>query len=156
MSPRIRRSATVVIALVLVSLAGCGGDDGAGDAERFCGEVAKNKKALTSPDFASAQDPNAAIESLLDEYRRIGEFAPLEIEEEWSQLISAYEMAAVVDPDDGQTEQEALASIFRTEKAAVKVAAWLKTNCNVRLGPVATIVGTAVTSTVDPATTQAP
>ena len=150
--------ACVAIAVALgIGVAGCGGDDdSAGDPERFCGEVKENKKLLTQPAISEAEDPEAAIDSLLAEYRRIGEYAPLAIEQEWEQLIAAYEMADQVIPGDEQSEQEAVAAIFRAEKAAVAISDWLKENCRVGLGRVETIVVEATTTTVDPATTEAP
>ena len=93
-------------------------------------------------------------EELIEEYQRIGQYAPLAVEAEWKQLVEAYESAAEVDSDDPLSEQEALEAIFRAEGAAVAVADWLRTNCAVEIGPLATIVGAGVTTTVDPATTE--
>lgn len=156
MSPRFRRSHVLVSACVILGLTACGGGSDAGDAERFCSEVAKNKTALIDPDLTAADNPDEAIDALLDEYRRIGEFAPLSIEVEWDQLVAGYEAAAEVIPGDTESEQEALLVIYGSEEAAVAIAAWLKTNCGVKLGPLATIVGAEVTTTIDPATTDAP
>lgn len=122
----------VVVALVL---AACGDDD-AGNAGRFCGEIDVNKAALTNPALEFSDD----IEPLLTLYRDIGELAPLAIEQEWDQLVAAYETASTVVPGDEESEQEALAAIFSSEKAAAAVDAWLQENCAVDIGPVFTIV----------------
>ncbi|MEM8621794.1 MAG: hypothetical protein AAGF73_18980, partial [Actinomycetota bacterium] len=107
-----------------------------GDAARFCGEVAANSTALTQPNVQTITD----IETLLDLYREVGAFAPLEIEAEWDQLIEAYELASAVIPGDEQSEQAALAAIYSSESAAAAVDQWLVDNCAVDIGPVATIV----------------
>ena len=123
-------------AAVALLVSACDSDDGAGDAERFCGEVQVNAAQLTQPNLQFSDD----IEPLLDLYRDIGELAPLAIESEWNQLISAYETASTVVPGDPESEQIALASIFSTEESAAAVDRWLETNCAVDIGPVFTIV----------------
>jgi len=131
-----RRPATALLAAVAaVGIGACASDD-AGDAERFCGEVQLNTERLTQPDLQFTDD----IEPLLDLYREIGELAPLAIEPEWDQLVTAYETASTVVPGDPESEQIALASIFSTEKSAAAVDRWLEANCAVDIGPVFTIV----------------
>ena len=129
--------ATVTAAAgVALLFSACDSNDGAGNAERFCGEVQVNAAQLTQPNLQFSDD----IEPLLDLYRDIGELAPLAIEQEWNQLISAYETASTVVPGDPESEQIALASIFSTEESAAAVDRWLETNCAVDIGPVFTIV----------------
>jgi hypothetical protein len=130
------RRLTALVFVVLSPVAACGSDpDPAGDAQRFCGEVEAHKAELTSPDLASSDD----IAPLIDLYRQIGEFAPLAIEPEWQQLITAYETAGTVAPGDAESEQQMIESALRIEKSAVTVSRWLLDNCAVDLGPVATI-----------------
>ncbi len=135
-----RTIALVVPALTLgIVGAGCGlldDDDDAGDAARFCGEVAANSAALTQPNMQATAD----IDALLELYREIGTFAPLAIEAEWDQLVEAYETASAVVPGDEQSEQAAIAAILSSESAAAAVDQWLMDNCAVDIGPVATIV----------------
>jgi hypothetical protein len=121
--------------VVAVVLAACGGDD-APSAERFCGEVAANRDALTSPAISFDDD----IAPVLDLYRRIGDLAPLAVEEDWNQLVTAYETASTVTPGDAASEQDALAAIYASERSAVAVDRWLTANCGVDIGPVTTIV----------------
>jgi hypothetical protein len=136
-----------------VALAGCNGDSG--DPERFCGEVGENAALLTSPNLAAADDQEAAIDALIGEYRRIGQYAPLAIEQEWETLVAAYEAADDMIAGDVESEEAALEAIFRAEKSAVAVADWLRENCTVDIGPVVTIVP-QVTTTIDPTTTDTP
>lgn len=128
-------------------LGACGGDE-APSAERFCGEVAANKDALTNPALAYTDD----IEPLLDLYREIGALAPIAVEPDWNHLVSAYETASTVVIGDQESEQEALTAIYSAEKSAAAVEAWLVANCAVDIGPVFTIVPHGpITVTVPPA-----
>jgi hypothetical protein len=149
-SRRVRASLVLGAAVMGVALAGCG-DDGGGDAERFCGEVAANKDALTNPTLTYADD----IEPLLDLYRTIGDLAPLAVERDWNQLVTAYETASTVVPGDPESEQAALAMIYSSEKSAAAIDRWLVANCAVDIGPVFTIVpqDPVVATTPAPATT---
>ncbi len=127
-------AARVAVAAIVV-VAGCRGQSG-GNAERFCGEVAENRDGLTNPELIFADD----IEPLLDLYRDIAEVAPLAVEDDWNQLVSAYETASTVVPGDQASEQEALAAIYSSEESAAAVDQWLRSNCAVDIGPVFTIV----------------
>lgn len=126
---------SIASTLLLTTLAACG-DDSAGDAERFCGEIDANSEALFSPEIGAENE----IGPLLDLYRRIGAFAPLAIEADWDQLILNYETADTVVPDDEASVQAATAQAYQSEKSAAAVKVWLQENCAIDIGPVATIV----------------
>ena len=51
-----------------------------------------------------------------------------------------YETASTVDMADPESVQRALAQAYATERSAVAVKAFLLANCNVDIGPVATVV----------------
>jgi hypothetical protein len=119
----------------MVSLSACGDDD-AGSAERFCGEIAANKDVLTAPALEFSDD----IEPLLDLYREIGNLAPLSIQQEWNQIVSAYETANTMVLDDAASQQDAAVAIYSAEESAAKVDTWLRANCAVEIGPVVTLV----------------
>ena len=125
----------VAVAAALAVLSGCGADENP-SAERFCGEVAANKDALTNPQIIYTDD----IDPLLDLYRDIGELAPLGVEDDWDQLVSAYETASTVIIGDQESEQAALTAAYSSEKSAAAIEAWLIANCEVDIGPVFTIV----------------
>jgi hypothetical protein len=139
--PRSGRTARLVarviggVLVVGTTVGACGGDDGP-SAERFCGEVAANKDALTNPQLGFDDD----IEPLLELYRDIADLAPLGVADDWNQLVSAYETASTVVIGDQESEQEALTAIYSSEKSAAEVEAWLRANCAVEIGPVFTIV----------------
>jgi hypothetical protein len=128
-----RRALAVLV--TVGALTACGNDEGA-SAERFCGEIAANKDALTAPSLEFSDD----VEPLLDLYREIGDLAPLGIEQEWRQLVTAYETASTMVLDDPASEQAAVAAIYSSEESAAKVDAWLRANCAVDLGPIVTLV----------------
>lgn len=132
------RSTAAIASIITVTalLSSCSSASGAGDAERFCGVVQANAAELTQPTLQFSDD----IEPLLDLYREIGQRAPLAIEAEWDQLVSAYETASTVVSGDSESEQAALASIFSAEESAASIDRWLETNCAVDIGPVFTIV----------------
>ena len=133
--PRRVSAFTVAAVAALAALSGCGADENP-SAERFCGEVAANKDALTNPQIIYTDD----IDPLLDLYRDIGELAPLGVEDDWDQLVSAYETASTVIIGDQESEQEALTAAYSSEKSAAAIEAWLIANCAVDIGPVFTIV----------------
>lgn len=136
-SPRRAPGLALAGAVVAFAVSACG--ESGGNAERFCGEVAANTEALTNPQLAFSDD----IEPLLALYRDIGDLAPLAVEEDWKQLVNAYETASTVVLGDQTSEQEALAAIYSSEESAALVDRWLRTNCAVDIGPVATIVSHA-------------
>ena len=148
---RVSAFAIAAVAAVAV-LSGCGADENP-SAERFCGEVAANKEALTNPQIIYSDD----IDPLLDLYRNIGELAPLGVEDDWDQLVSAYETASTVIVGDQESEQSALTAAYSSEKSAAAIETWLMDNCAVDIGPVFTIVPQGpVTITVPPDTATAP
>ncbi len=126
--------AVTTLVATVASLSACG--DEAPSAERFCGEVAANKEALTNPQLGYTDD----IGPLLDLYRSVGELAPLGVQADWDQIVSAYETASTVVVGDQESEQQALTAIYSSEKSAAAVEAWLLANCAVDIGPVFTIV----------------
>jgi hypothetical protein len=133
-SPRIR--ALVAAAALAGLLANCGSGADAGDAERFCGEVQANRRAIVKPRVRTADD----VDELLTLYRDLGELAPLAIDADWDELIVNYETASTVVPGDPESLQRVAAQAYATERSAVAVHDWLLANCAVDIGPVATIV----------------
>ncbi len=115
--------------------AACGRDDAAGDAERFCGEIAADPAAVVSPPLTSEEELDAA----LAHYRMLADLAPVAIEEEWRDLVLNLETVSTVVPGDDDSIQRAVAQAYATERSAVRVSEWLMANCSIDLGPVATI-----------------
>ena len=128
-SPPVRSARPLVTLTAVLALAGCD-DDGAGDTEQFCDEVAANVEALRAAP-ATADE----VEELLDLWRDVGDGAPLAIEPEWDAYTDNLELAWTSEDD-----QEALASTFAAEQSTVAIAAWLSDTCGIDFGPVTTIV----------------
>lgn len=133
----------VVIAFAVVAFAACD-DDGAGDAEQFCEDVAQSVEGLRV-DPATEDE----VDDLIDLWRDIGDGAPLAIEEEWDTHTDNLELAWTSD-----NQQEVVAAAFAAERSTVAIAAWLSDNCGIDFGPVTTIVpGTLATTTTVPGAT---
>jgi hypothetical protein len=142
----------VTVAITVVTgaaiLAGCGSDDdGGGDTQRFCADVAANAAAIVAPPLTEGD-----VDSTLDLYRDLADAAPIAIEEEWRDLLLNVETASTVVPDDPESVQRTVAVAYATERSAVAVKNWVLTNCGVDLGPVATIAqqDPAATTTLAP------
>ena len=118
------RISVAVLTAMAVATAACG-DDGPGDAERFCGEVQQNAAALV------ALPEDGGVDDFIGLYPQIGELAPLAIAQERDALVKNFETAATVDVDDPASEQRAVASAYATERSAVAVHDWLLRNCGV-------------------------
>lgn len=144
-----RSAQLITAATAIVGFAACGGSE-APSAERFCGEVQANREQLTNPDITTEGD----IDDVLDLYREIAALAPLAVEGDWNQILSAYETASTVLIGDEESEQAALEAIYRSEGSAAAVQRWLQANCEVDIGPVFTIVPQGpVEATVPPTST---
>jgi hypothetical protein len=138
------------VGVALLGAAACGGDDGGSDAARFCADVRADVGSVVAPSLATP----AQLDVTLERYRALGELAPPAIAEEWSALVLNLETAATVVPSDAASVQRAVAQAYATERSAVAVADWMRANCDVELGPVATIVphGRPAPATTPPGT----
>ena len=114
------------------ALAGC--NRTAGDQARFCADVESNKEAIVTAPATTDE-----IDDFIGLYKRIGESAPLAIDEQWDALIHNYETASTVEPGDPESVQRVVALALRTERSAVAVHYWLLANCEVDIGGVATM-----------------
>ncbi|CAN5439966.1 hypothetical protein BH18ACT3_BH18ACT3_28070 [soil metagenome] len=131
----------------------CGGEEATANAEEFCAEVDTNKEAIIAPKLRTDAD----VRAFVDLHRRLGELAPLAIEQEWNDVTSNYETAATIDPDDPESVERAKSKAYATERSAVGVRDWLRATCRVNLGPVTTIVPQrAPTAPAPTATTTTP
>lgn len=147
-SPPVRLTLSAVAVGALAVLAACD-DDGGGDAERFCNDVAANVDELRAEPTTDAE-----VESLIGLWARLGRAAPLAIEQEWDARTENLELAWTSDD-----EQEILAATFAFERSGVAIATWLDETCGIDFGPVTTIVppGPSTSATPAPsATTTAP
>ena len=123
-----------------VALLGACGDQGGSTAD-FCADVRVHRgEILAVP--PTADD----IEAFVDLHRDLGRAAPLAIEEEWNDLVVNYETASTVDPGDPESVQRTIETALRTERSVLAVQQWVAENCQVDLGPVATMQAQATTT----------
>lgn len=135
----------VACGMLALGLAACG-DNGAGDAERFCGEIDADPAAVVAPPIGTDDE----LDATMTHYRMLADLAPVAIEEEWRDLVLNVETASTVVPGDDESMQRAVAQAYATEQSAVAVRDWLLTNCSIDLGPVATIaIHDQVTPAID-------
>jgi hypothetical protein len=144
-----RLTITVALAAATWALAGCGDDEVASDAERFCGEATVNREMIVAPPMAT----EAEVDATLDFYRLMGQLAPIAIAEEWNDLVIAMETASAIVPGDPTSEQEVAMTAYATERSAYAVKVWLQRNCGVDI-PITTIAPQAPLP--PPTTTLAP
>ena len=112
------------------------GDDGPGDTAALLHRGAGRTRPSSTTRRRRADD----IDGFLDLYRDIDDVAPLAIEAHWQALVLNYETASTVDMADPESVQRALAQAYATERSAVAVKTFLLANCNVDIGPIATVV----------------
>jgi hypothetical protein len=123
-----------------LALLGACGDQGGSTAD-FCADVrAHRDEILAVPPTADE------IDAFVDLHRDIGRVAPLAIEEEWNDLVVNYETASTVDPGDPESVQRTIETALRTERSVLAVQEWVAENCQVDLGPVATMQAPATTT----------
>ena len=116
------------------TLTSCGDDGVEADAERFCGEAKAQQSTILSPPMAS----EAELEATLEFFRLMGDLAPLEIEEQWSDLVLAMETASTVVPDDPSSVERAAIQAYATERSAYEIKLYLQRVCGVDI-PITTI-----------------
>ena len=100
-------------------------------AERFCGELVARKddiRALpTTPDEVAA---------LINLYSRMGEVAPLEVQQDWDDLSANLKTANTLKVGDAASLQKVADSAYATQRSAERVAAWALGTCGLDIGPV--------------------
>lgn len=124
---------TVTLSL---TLAACDRGGRSGDTASFCADVSDNIDYLRFADFQNLDQ----VQTVIDLYTEIGASAPLAIEADWSALVLSLQTALDTDLDDPAAVEEMYARFYATERSAVTVVDWLRANCGVDFGPVATIV----------------
>ena len=119
--------------VVAIAVAGC--SSGGSDASRFCEEIAADPSAILTPALGDAEE----LEASLEHFRDLDRLAPVAIAAQWRSLVDALETATTVVVTDPDSVKRTKAVAYATERSAVEINAWIRTNCGVDLGPVATI-----------------
>jgi hypothetical protein len=131
-----RRPIGIVAApwLMAAVLVACGDDGVDADAERFCGEARAQQARIANPPLAT----EAELEQSLELFRLMGELAPLEISEQWGDIVLAMETASTVVASDPESVERAAVQAYATERSAYEVKVWLQRYCGVDI-PITTI-----------------
>ncbi|MEO6125356.1 MAG: hypothetical protein ABIR32_16765 [Ilumatobacteraceae bacterium] len=154
--PARRSGSSVAVALaatgtVLAGLvvAGCG-DAPTRSAERFCGELTAHLTEIqTGPESADA------IPAFIVLFSKMGEAAPLDVQEDWEAIYTNLKTANTVDPNDPASLQAVSDSAIAQQQSYINVAAWAQKTCGLDIGPVGTVAGgadVATTTTSSPGT----
>ena len=138
------RRQTLVLWASATLLVGACGDEGGSEAD-FCADIREHRDAILAPP-PTADD----IDDFVELHREIGRVAPLAIEQEWGDLVVNYETASTVDPGDPESVQRVVETAVRTEESVTAVQQWVAANCDVDLGPVATVQPPPPTSSAAP------
>src|SRR3954471_17933870 len=115
---------------------GACGDAAPRSTERFCGELTAHADAIRTPPTSVDEIP-----ALITLYSRMGEVAPLEIQDDWDALYGTLKAADTVDVSDPSSVQAATDKAYAAQKSAANVVGWAQRNCGLDLGPVGSVVG---------------
>jgi len=138
----VRRRTIGLWACAVALLSACG--EAGGSTDEFCADIRANRDAILAVP-STADD----IDAFVDLHREIGRVAPLAIEQEWNDLVTSYETASTVEPGDPESVQRTMELALRTERSVLAVQEWVAANCQIDLGPVATMPA-PTTTTVPP------
>ncbi|MGH9269963.1 MAG: hypothetical protein ACRDZ2_01680 [Ilumatobacteraceae bacterium] len=139
-----RRRILALCAGATLLVTACGEDGGASSAE-FCADIRQHRAAILAPPPTADE-----IDDFVDLHRDIGRAAPLAIEQEWDELVVNYETASTVEPGDPESVQRVVETAVRTEESVTAVQRWVAANCEVDLGPVATMQAPPPSTSVGP------
>ena len=95
-------------------------------ATNFCRQLALEVPAITQPTATPVE-----VSQMLDRYKRLGNVAPLAIEEDWKSLTDLLTFASRANPNDAESVQAVIVMSYATEKAADAVAKWIRETCGV-------------------------
>ncbi|NED99486.1 hypothetical protein [Phytoactinopolyspora halotolerans] len=105
MTPPIRRAALTSSVLLALPLVACGDDSDSADGGDYCGLIEDAQEEYEDASAESAADPDV-LQDLADRYREIGDAAPSEVQDQWTNVADAMEQYAEIDWSDPETLQE--------------------------------------------------
>jgi hypothetical protein len=126
----------LIVGLLGATMAACGEATPTPDAAAFCEELRTNRSVIVNGSITSQLE----LTDTLELYRRLDALAPLAVSQEWSVLLNAIETANTIVPGDQEGIQRVAAAAYQSEAAALAIAEWAMTSCEVDLGPVTTLV----------------
>lgn len=141
--------AVTVVGTAIASLfvASCGGAP-TRSSERFCGELIAHQTGI----YTLPESPNA-IPPIIALFSKMGEVAPLDIEQDWEAIYTILKTANTVDPTDPASVQSVTDAAIASQHSYEAVAAWALKTCDLVLEPIGVVSGGADVATT---TTTAP
>ena len=139
---------SAVVSTAILGMSACG-DAAPRSTERFCGELTTNAEAFRTPPTSVDEIP-----ALITLYSKMGEVAPLEIQNDWDALYGTLKSADTVDVSDPASVQAATDKAYAAQKSAENVVVWAQRNCGLDLGLVGSVAGGV--DTVPPAADTTP
>lgn len=127
------RRICVLACAVIATLTAC--STPARTATNFCRQLQQELPEIAQPTATPAE-----VATLVARYERLGDVAPLAIEEDWIALTNLVKAAANVDAADPASVQAVADLSYATQKSAVAAAVWVRETCGVDLSS-----GTSVT-----------
>lgn len=118
------RGICVLVGAALLTLTACG--EPARTATNFCRQL-----QLELPEIAQPTATPAEVTALVARYERLGDVAPLAIEEDWNALTNLVKAAANVDAADPASVQAVADLSYATQKSATAAAVWVRETCGV-------------------------
>src|SRR5215217_6030546 len=93
---------SAALSTAILGMLGACGDAAPRSTERFCGELTTNADAIRTPPTSVEEIP-----ALITLYSKMGEVAPLEIQNDWDALYGTLKSADTVDVSDPASVQAA-------------------------------------------------
>ena len=116
----------VAAALLVASVAACGGDDRSGNA--FCSELDVQMPKLTATMLDQTE-----VKSLVAAYRAIGKHAPVAVRDDWNAITKLMDEASKLDATD-KKEVQALADLaYATKLPAERARKYAREKCGIEL-----------------------
>ncbi|MHB1089580.1 MAG: hypothetical protein ACYC06_05605 [Ilumatobacteraceae bacterium] len=120
------RGICVLVCAALTTLTAC--STPARTATNFCRQLQQELPEIAQPTATPAE-----VSALVARYERLGDVAPLVIEEDWKALTNLVKAAAAVDAADPASVQAVADLSYATQKSAAAAAVWVGETCGVDL-----------------------
>lgn len=114
----------VLVCAAAMTLAGC--STPARTATNFCRQLQQELPEIAQPTATPAE-----VSDLVKSYERLGDLAPLAIEDDWTALTNLVRAAAEVDAADPANVQAVADLSYATQKSATATATWVRETCGV-------------------------
>lgn len=118
------RGICVLACAAAMTLAAC--STPARTATNFCRQLQQELPEIAQPTATPAE-----VSDLVKRYERLGDLAPLAIEDDWTALTNLVKAAAEVDAADPASVQAVADLSYATQKSATATATWVRETCGV-------------------------